>query len=88
MNVNVARLKSNATGKDYLALLASRRAREKLLGKRADSAAQDFRLRGARVCGRVVAAEACWCTTSRRLIRAIHSSRRWRRRSPKRTQAR
>jgi hypothetical protein len=31
----VARLKSNATVKDYLALLASRRAREKLLGKRA-----------------------------------------------------
>jgi alanine dehydrogenase len=30
-----ARLKSNATVKDYLALLASRRAREKLLGKRA-----------------------------------------------------
>jgi hypothetical protein len=30
-----ARLKSNATVKDYLALLASRRAREKLLGRRA-----------------------------------------------------
>ena len=30
-----ARLKSNAKVRDYLALLASRRAREKLLGKRA-----------------------------------------------------
>jgi len=31
--VELARLKSRAKVKDYLALLASRRAREKLLGK-------------------------------------------------------
>ena len=33
--VELARLKSSAKVKDYLVLLASRRAREKLLGKRA-----------------------------------------------------